>query len=330
MNTGYVFEEPLMSPKQPILFEELERRIGRNHLAKRLRLQVDHSAKKYFGQGFGRFHWENINLLPQILEFLLKVSGLFQVGKRNVMDYEVVEVDVMLGGLPEAFEGFCILQLSDVHVDGIPDHGERLGRILRKLNYDLCVMTGDFRFHTFGAYEPSLKGMKRLAESIKCPHGILGILGNHDFVEMVPALESCGIRMLLNETATIERGGAVIHVLGLDDAHFYGVDELEKAIQGLRDDEVKLLLVHSPEIIPEAARAGVDYYLCGHTHGGQMCLPGSVPLLTNASCARRYVGGVWQHENMAGYTSRGTGSSCLPVRFCCPPEITVHRLVSSF
>jgi uncharacterized protein len=100
-------------------------------------------------------------------------------------------------------------------------------------------------------------------------------------------------------------------------------------MKGLRADEVKLLLVHSPEIIPEAARAGVDYYLCGHTHGGQMCLPGSVPLLTNASCARKYVGGVWQHENMAGYTSRGTGSSCLPVRFCCPPEITVHRLVSS-
>lgn len=318
-----------MIEKQPFLFEELQHRIGKDHLAKRLRLQVDHSAK-YFGQGFGRFHWENINLLPQVLEFLLKVSGLFRMGKRNVLDYEVVEVDVMLTGLPEAFEDFRILHLSDIHIDGIPDDAERLRRIVEKLTYDLCVITGDFRFHTFGNYEPSLSGMKRLAASIECRHGILGILGNHDFVEMVPELESCGIRILLNETVTIERGDAAIHVLGLDDAHFYGVAALEKAIKGLHSDEVKLLLVHSPEIIPEAARAGVDYYLCGHTHGGQICLPGSIPILTNASCARTYVGGVWQYENMPGYTSRGTGSSCLPVRFCCPPEIALHRLVRSF
>ncbi len=238
-----------------------------------------------------------------------------------------MEVDVMLSALPEAFENFCILHLSDLHIDGMPDHGERLSRIVGKLNYDLCVMTGDLRFHMFGSTEPSLNGMKRLAESIKCPHGILGILGNHDFVEMVPALESCGIRMLLNEKVTIERGDAVIHILGLDDAHFYGANSLEKAIRGLGADEVKLLLVHSPEIMAEAARAGVDYYLCGHTHGGQICLPGNIPILTNARCARKYVGGVWQYERMAGYTSRGTGSSCLPVRFCCPPEITLHRLV---
>ena len=315
-----------MTRNKPSLFEELEHRLGRNHLAKRLRLQVDHSAK-FFGQGFGRFHWENSNLLPLVLGFLLKVSRLFEVGKQNALDFELVEVDVMLEGLPEAFDGFSILQLSDIHIDGMPDEGERLIRLIRKLRYDLCVLTGDFRFQTFGNYESSLNGMKRLAASIACPHGVLGILGNHDFVEMVPALESCGIGMLLNETVRITRGDAAIRILGLDDAHFYGVDALEKAIRELPADEVKVLLVHSPEIIAEAARAGVNYYLCGHTHGGQICLPGGIPLLTNANCARKYVGGVWQYENMAGYTSRGTGSSCLPVRFFCPPEITLHRLV---
>ena len=315
-----------MSPRQPFLFEELERRIGRNHLARRLRLQVDHSAK-FFGRGFGRFHWENINILPLALEFLLKVSRLFRVGKHNVLDFEVVEVDVMVEGLPEAFEDFCILHLSDIHIDGMPDDGERLIRIIQRLHYDVCVLTGDFRFHTFGNYEPSLNGMKRLAASIECPHGIFGILGNHDFVEMVPALESSGIRMLLNETVRIARGDAAIHILGLDDAHFYGVDALDKAIRDIPAAEVKVLLVHSPEIIAEAAHAGVNYYLCGHTHGGQICLPGGIPLLTNANCSRKYVGGLWHYENMAGYTSRGTGSSCLPVRFFCPPEITLHRFV---
>lgn len=315
-----------MIGNKPSIFEVLEHRLGRDHLAKRLSLQVDHSAK-YFGHGFGSFHWENSKLLPVVLEFLLKVSGLFGMGKRNVLDYEVVEVDVMLERLPEALEGFCLLQLSDIHIDGMPDHGERLIRILKKLHYDVCVLTGDYRFDTCGDYEASLNGMKRLAASLECPHGIYGILGNHDFIEMVPALESLGIRMLLNEAVRIARGDAAIHLLGLDDAHFYGVAELDGAVRDLPRDAIKVLLVHSPELIAEAARAGVNYYLCGHTHGGQICLPGGIPVLTNASCARKYVGGVWHYQHMAGYTSRGTGSSCLPVRFYCPPEITLHRLV---
>ncbi len=315
-----------MSGNRPHLFDELEDRIGRDHLATRLRLQVNHSAK-YFGRGFGSFHWENSHLLPQVLEFLLKASGLLGVGKQNVLDFEVVEIDVMLEDLPEALEGYCLLQLSDIHIDGMPDGGERLIRIIRTLRYDACVMTGDYRFHTFGNYKNALDGMKRLAAAIECPDGIYGILGNHDFVEMVPALESCGIRMLLNEAVRIARGDAAIHLLGLDDAHFYGVAVIEKAIRDLPADGLKVLLVHSPELIPQAAEAGVSYYLCGHTHGGQICLPGRIPLLTNASCTREYVGGVWHYQHMAGYTSRGTGSSCLPVRFFCPPEITLHRLI---
>jgi len=316
-----------MGENLPYIFEELQRRIGRDYLSKRLSIQVDHSAK-YFGEGLGIFHWENFNGLPQILRFLLKISGILHKWEHHALEYEVVEVNVQLDCLPEPFEDFRILQLSDIHIDGIADQGERLIHIIENLTYDLCVLTGDFRFHTFGSYEPSLAGMKNLAASIKCRHGILGILGNHDFVEMVPALESYGIRMLLNESVTIERGGAVIHFLGLDDAHFYGVDELSKAIAGINDDEIKLLLVHSPEIIPEAAHAGIHYYICGHTHGGQICLPGNIPILTNTNCNRAFLSGTWKYQNMAGYTSRGTGSSGLAVRFRCPPEITLHRLYS--
>ncbi len=316
-----------MKPILPLVFEALQNRVGRDHLAKRLGLQVDHSAM-YFGKGYGGFHWENIDLMPKILRFLLKLSGFLAQGERNATDYEVVEIGVVLDGLPEAFEDFRILQLSDIHIDGIPDGAERLIRHIADLSYDLCVLTGDFRFHTFGNYGPCLDRMQKLAAAIQCRHGTLGILGNHDFVEMVPGLESFGIRMLLNETVTIERDGAAIHVVGLDDAHFYGVDNLKKAIADLPADTIKLLLVHSPEIIPAAARAGVHYYLCGHTHGGQVCLPGPSPLLTNANCERAYVSGAWKYREMAGYTSRGAGSSGLAVRFFCPPEITLHRLSS--
>ena len=80
------------------------------------------------------------------------------------------------------------------------------------------------------------------------------------------------------------------------------------------------------ELLEEAATSGIDLYLCGHTHGGQICLPWLGPVLVNARCRRRYVGGQWTYKNVQGYTSYGTGSSCVPVRFNCPPEIGVIEL----
>jgi uncharacterized protein len=87
-----------------------------------------------------------------------------------------------------------------------------------------------------------------------------------------------------------------------------------------------VLLVHSPELIDEARDFGAGLYLCGHTHGGQICLPGSIPIITNAACSRRFIAGPWQDGPMAGYTHRGTGVSCVPVRFNCPGEVVVHTL----
>ena len=112
--------------------------------------------------------------------------------------------------------------------------------------------------------------MDSLVKSIKAPFGITGILGNHDWLEMVPGLESCGIRMLLNETQAIEKGSDTIWLLGLDDMHYYETGNLEKAVKLAPEDAVRILLVHSPEIIPEAHEAGMDLYLCGHSHGGQL------------------------------------------------------------
>ena len=87
-----------------------------------------------------------------------------------------------------------------------------------------------------------------------------------------------------------------------------------------------MLLSHTPELYRQAAHAGFDLMLCGHTHGGQICLPGGVPVLTNADCPRRYCAGRWRHHRMHGYTSRGTGVSMVDVRLNCPPEVTLHRL----
>jgi hypothetical protein len=137
-----------------------------------------------------------------------------------------------------------------------------------------------------------------------------------------------GIRMLLNEAESIERAGVRIHLSGIDDAHFYRVDNIEKAVINIPPEAFSVLLSHTPEIYRQAAHAGVDVLLAGHTHGGQICLPGSIPITLDSRLPRAYGAGAWRYHGMAGYTSVGAGSSVVAVRFNCPPEITLHRLES--
>jgi hypothetical protein len=138
-----------------------------------------------------------------------------------------------------------------------------------------------------------------------------------------------GIRMLLNENHVLERGNQRIHLAGIDDAHFYQVDNIEKAASGIPQEEFSILISHTPEIYRHAAHAGFDLLISGHTHGGQICLPGGVPLTLDSNLPRRFGAGSWDYHGMLGYTSRGTGSSVVPVRFNCPPEITLHHFQSS-
>ena len=204
----------------------------------------------------------------------------------------------------------------------------RLTTILRTINYDLCALTGDYRGQTFGPYEATLAGMSRICAEIKKP--IYGVLGNHDSVRMLPGLEGMGIRMLLNECEKIERDHQRIYLAGIDDAHFYRADNIEKAASGIPSEEFSILLSHTPEIYQPAALADFDLLLSGHTHGGQICLPGGIPI-TLDSVLPRYMGsGPWKYRNMIGYTSVGAGSSIVPVRFNCLPEITLHYLQSNY
>jgi predicted MPP superfamily phosphohydrolase len=118
---------------------------------------------------------------------------------------------------------------------------------------------------------------------------VYGVLGNHDTIRMVPGLEEMGVRMLLNECETIVRGDQRIHLAGIDDAHYYRVDNIEKAASPIPHDEFSILLSHTPEIYRQAAHANFNLLLSGHTHGGQICLPGSIPI-TLDSVLPRYMG----------------------------------------
>jgi uncharacterized protein len=305
------------------VIERLEKRLGRLHARQRLGIEADHEGR-VFGHGINFFHPENWRRSPAIIRNALKMSGLYWRARRNAEKIQLRRHDVRSPNLPAGFDGFTILQLSDLHVDLSERVISRLIELLPAISYDICVLTGDYRGRTFGPFEPAIAGIARLRAHLDGP--IYGVLGNHDTIRMVPALEDMGIRMLLNEAETLRRGEDRVHLVGIDDAHYYRVDNIEKAITQVPSAEFSILLSHTPEIYRQAAHAGFDLLLSGHTHGGQICLPGGIPITLDSVLPRRMAAGSWEYHDMVGYTSVGVGSSIVPARLNCLPEITLHRL----
>jgi len=134
------------------------------------------------------------------------------------------------------------------------------------------------------------------------------------------------IRMLINESVILKIRDQSIGLAGVDDPHYFGLQNLTKANQSISGQKTKILLAHSPELFKTAQKIGFDLYLTGHTHGGQICLLGGIILMNNSTCSRKFSKDSWKFKNMKGYTSRGVGASGIPVRFFCPPEMTIHHL----
>jgi predicted MPP superfamily phosphohydrolase len=305
------------------LLAKLEQRLGRIHAKQRLGIEADHEAQA-FGQGLTFFHIENWYSVHSVIRNTLRLAGLHGRGRRNAERVVVRHNDVLFKELPSLFDGFTVLHVSDMHVDMNETAMRNLVELVADLRYDVCVLTGDFRGKTFGPFEATLDGVSRVRAHLKGT--IYGVLGNHDTIQMIPGLEAMGIRMLLNESEAITRDDQRVYIAGIDDAHFYRVDNIEKAASQIPDGEFSILLSHTPEIYRQAAHADFNFLLSGHTHGGQICLPGSIPITLEAVLPRRMGSGAWHHRNMIGYTSVGAGSSVVAVRFNCPPEITLHRL----
>lgn len=305
------------------IIDQLERRLGCKYARQRLGIERDHEAR-VFGGGINFFHIENWYSAPWFVRAVLRLTGLYRRGQRNAARIEVRNNIIRSREIPESFDGFTILHISDMHVDLNAGAMYHLATLLPHLSYDICVLTGDYRGKTFGPFDATLDGLAQVRSHLTGP--VYGVLGNHDTICMVPGLESMGIRMLLNESEPIVRGAEYIYLAGIDDAHYYRVDNIEKAASDIPDRAFSILLSHTPEIYRHAAHAGFDLLLGGHTHGGQICLPGSIPLTLDSVLPRRMGSGAWEYHNMAGYTSVGVGSSIVVARLNCHPEITIHRL----
>lgn len=302
----------------------LGKRIGRAHLRRRLGLEQEHEVFSFSRPGAHFFYPENWYSLHALIRHALRLSGLYARAQRNTRRIQVLTNRLAIAELPAPFIGQRILHLSDLHTDLDRRITSAIAERLQGLQYDLCVLTGDYRAKTFGPYREALSGLATICSQIGGP--IFAVLGNHDSIRLVPAMEAIGIRVLLNETETIERGGERLYLAGIDDAHYYQVHNIDKVAAAIPEGAASILLSHTPEVYRHAAYAGFSAMLCGHTHGGQICLPGGAAITWDARCPRRLAAGAWRHGDMLGYTSVGTGSSVVPARLNCLPEITLHRL----
>ena len=274
---------------------------------------------------YGRWRKVPFRIVVALLDGTLRLTPIYARGRRNALDLRKVELDLELPGLPEAFNGYRILQLSDTHLDHFPALAAKARVLLDGVEVDMLAVTGDVHGHPRAPVERSAALLMEALAGVRVLGPRLAILGNHDPASMAGLLEGMGFDVLVNRSILLRRDSDTLRVTGLDDVHsFY--TEAALAALGDHDGEFRIALVHSAEVADDADAAGYALYLCGHTHGGQICLPGGRPLVTHLKRCRHAASGLWRQGRMVGYTSRGLGVSDLPMRFNTRGEAVVITL----
>lgn len=243
----------------------------------------------------------------------------------GLRDPEVVDVPIELARLPPAFDGFTIIQLTDLHV-GATIGAEWISSLVARTNAlapDLVALTGDLVDGTVDQLREDVAALRRL----RAAHGVYFVTGNHEYYVGVDAwiahLRSLGIRVMRNERVEIMRDGAAFDLVGIDDynAHSYrrghGPD-LTAALAGRDPQRTAVLLAHQPRQVREAVRHRIDLQLSGHTHGGQVW-----PWHYLAAAQQGgLLAGRYREGHTQLYVSRGAGYWGPPLRFAAPSEIT--------
>ena len=286
-------------------------------------METENMKNKRYG-GKSHHHWYLLMFLMNTFVRFLHLTGQYKRGYQNAKRIALREIDLKFVNLPRQFDNFSILHLSDLHFDGMPGIEDIILDLLEKKEVDICVFTGDYRADLHGPIKKIMKSLEKIVSSVKSSNGFLGILGNHDGCHMVTPMENMGIRMLINESFGIERDGEILQFIGTDDVHYYYTDQVWNALENV-NSKFSIALVHSPELYDVAAKMGVDLYLCGHTHGGQICLPGGIPIITHVNHGRKFYKGIWRFKGLRGITNVGAGSS-IPVRFNTQGEVLILRL----
>jgi predicted MPP superfamily phosphohydrolase len=239
----------------------------------------------------------------------------------------VERVPVEIAGLPDGLDGLRIAQLSDFHLGPLVriEHVRRAVRLANSLEPDVIVVTGDFVSVARRYVGPAVGATAELSARL----GVFAVLGNHDFwvaPRMIASLlRRAGVVVLRNETAVVFRDGVTLNLAGVDDM-WARADDLDQALAGVQPGDPIILLSHNPDLAPDAAPRGVSLLLAGHTHGGQVRLPIVGPLVVPSKYGKLWAAGLHRVGSMSLYVNRGVGLIAPPVRFLCPPEVTLLQL----
>ncbi len=303
-----------------------KRLINRRYIwaTNRFWMEIDNMKTKRYGNK--RPHrWYELLFLMKSFNLMLHVMRMYKQGVHNAEDLKLREIHLHFSDLPKEFEGFTLLHLSDLHLDGMEGLEDRILDVLNNRTVDLCVFTGDYRTKLHGLHKHIIESLKYLIDGIHSQQGFVGVLGNHDGCHMVNPLEQIGIHMLINGSCLVHKNDEQIRLIGTDDVHYYYTDQAMHAFEHA-GNEFSIALVHSPELYDIAAQMGTDLYLCGHTHAGQVCLPGGVAIIKHLNRGRRFYRGHWKYMEMQGITHSGVGTSGIPVRFNTRGEVLILHL----
>jgi len=298
-------------PFDEIHAQSMRRRAWR---ARREAMEARPAGKRWRGQIRSHLYGS-----AQRVHDVLRPTRSLRWAAERALRLELTELTVFLPDLPPNFDGYRIVHLTDLHLDNIEDTASATARHIAGLDSDLCIITGDIRDNIHAPIAPLIDRLGHVVSGVRPPDGVFSVLGNHDSAAMVSPMESLGIRVLLNETVSLARGADQFHITGLDDVHRFHTDAAHAALEAAPDGFC-LALVHSPEVA-DIASVRHRLYLTGHTHGGQICLPGGRPFAAGLKRHRDLARGAWRHGDMVGYTSRGIGTCVLPFRTFCPGEV---------
>jgi predicted MPP superfamily phosphohydrolase len=247
------------------------------------------------------------------------------IAEANSLSLERVEIK--LARLPKKLDGLRVIHLSDIHHSPFTslDHISRAVKVANRIKPDLFVLTGDYVSHETEYIGPVAKVLGELSSEM----GTYACLGNHDHWTdaglVMRHFTDAGINVLVNEGLRVESRGAAFWLAGVDD-YMVGKTDVPSAMRGSFPDEMKLLLAHNPLIFRQSVRHGIDLTLSGHTHGGQVKLRDASKKLLRR---RRLSAGLHGRKDSQIYITRGIGTVVLPVRYQCPPEISLLELRSA-
>jgi predicted MPP superfamily phosphohydrolase len=258
------------------------------------------------------------------LGFGLVGAVLLWKGYENTKRLDLTFEQVVIPDLPVNFDGFRLLQISDLHLRQYSTQGEELLDLVEELDPDLVCLTGDYTFSSL-----SLPNVESFFIGLAKRPAVVGIYGNSDYREGIcedaRAIWAHYFPFLANSALCLERQGESLWIAGVDDPHL-GRDSVYSAMSMVPEGAPTVLLAHSPEVILRPLDPRIRLLLCGHTHGGQICLPTGTALFHNMPLPRRFSSGRHELDGMTMYISRGVGSTRLPLRYGCLPEITLFTL----